>query len=147
MTAAELQSLNPDIDIHNLQPGITISVLLPPTSIFKNPYRLGISQHSDTSTTLTETNSALLEKATRYNDIDRGRSTSNGDLYNPLSYTAAHSRLPLGSVVHIQNEATGYGIFVLINDRTTESGIKLSHAAFDKLGFSLSADNRATIRN
>jgi len=147
MTAAELQSLNPDIDIYTLQPGLTISVLLPPTSVFKNPYRLGISQHSDTSTTLTESNSTLLEKATRYNDIDRGRSTSNGDLYNPLSYTAAHSRLPLGSVVHIQNEATGYGIFVLINDRTTESGIKLSHVAFDKLGFSLSGDNRATIRN
>jgi rare lipoprotein A (peptidoglycan hydrolase) len=145
MTESELRALNPDIDISNLQTGLTISVLLPPTNVFKNPYRVNPGTQSTTATD-SNTTSLVIEKATRYSDIDRGRSTSNGDLYNPLSYTAAHQRLPLGSVVHIQNEATGYGIFVLINDRTTDSGIKLSHAAFEKLGFSLSADNRAIIK-
>jgi len=146
MTETELKTLNPDIDINNLQPGLTISVLLPPTTVFKNPYRVNANTSTVATSTDTDSASVLVEKATRYSDIDRGRSTSNGDLYNPLSYTAAHQRLPLGSVVHIQNEATGYGIFVLINDRTTDSGIKLSHAAFEKLGFSLSADNRAIIK-
>ena len=146
MTEAELKTLNPDIDINNLQPGLTISVLLPPTTVFKNPYRVNANTSTEATSTDTGSATVLMEKATRYSDIDRGRSTSNGDLYNPLSYTAAHQRLPLGSVVHIQNEATGYGIFVLINDRTTDSGIKLSHAAFEKLGFSLSADNRAIIK-
>ena len=145
MTEVELKTLNPDIEINNLQPGLTISVLLPPTNVFKNPYRVNtgvMTQASSDSTSGT----ILAEKATRYSDIDRGRSTSNGDLYNPMSYTAAHQRLPLGSVVHVQNESTGHGIFVLINDRTIDSGIKLSHAAFEKLGFSISADNRAIIK-
>lgn len=146
MTESEFKSLNPDIDINNLQPGLTISVLLPPTTVFKNPYRVNANNPAIKGSTDSASTPVLIEKATRYNDVDRGRSTSNGDLYNPLSYTAAHQRLPLGSVVHIQNEATGYGIFVLINDRTTDSGIKLSHAAFEKLGFSLSADNRAIIK-
>ncbi len=145
MTESELRTLNPDIDIANLQPGLTISVLLPPTNVFKNPYRVNTSNVSVDSSD-TESGSILIEKAVRYSDVDRGRSTSNGDLYNPMSYTAAHQRLPLGSVVHVQNESTGYGIFVLINDRTTDSGIKLSHAAFEKLGFSLSAENRAIIK-
>lgn len=146
MTEDELKTLNPDIDIYNLQPGLTISVLLPPTTVFKNPYRVNTNNSTASPTSVSASASMMIEKATRYSDLDRGRSTSNGDLYNPLSYTAAHQRLPLGSVVHIQNEATGYGIFVLINDRTTDSGIKLSHAAFEKLGFSLSADNRAIIK-
>lgn len=145
MTEGELKTLNPDIDINNLQPGLTISVLLPPTNVFKNPYRVNTGVMTVTSSD-SASGTILAEKATRYSDIDRGRSTSNGDLYNPMSYTAAHQRLPLGSVVHVQNESTGYGIFVLINDRTTDSGIKLSHAAFEKLGFSLSADNRAIIK-
>lgn len=145
MTETELRTLNPDIDINNLQPGLTISVLLPPNNVFKNPYRVNTGAMA-VAPTDSASSTTLTEKASRYSDVDRGRSTSNGDLYNPLSYTAAHQRLPLGSVVHIQNEATGYGIFVLINDRTTDSGIKLSHAAFEKLGFSLSADNRAIIK-
>lgn len=146
MTETELKTLNPDIDINNLQPGLTISVLLPPTTVFKNPYRVNSNSTPAATSSDSVATSVLIEKASRYSDIDRGRSTSNGDLYNPLSYTAAHQRLPLGSVVHVQNESTGYGIFVLINDRTTDSGIKLSHAAFEKLGFSLSADNRAIIK-
>lgn len=145
MTEFELRTLNPDIDIYNLQPGLTLSVLLPPTTVFKNPYRLNADTSSQVATDSSQT-VILNEKAVRYSDIDRGRSTSNGDLYNPLSYTAAHQRLPLGSVVYVENEASGYGIFVLINDRTTDSGIKLSHAAFEKLGFSLSADNRVLIK-
>jgi LysM repeat protein len=143
MTEKELVALNPDINISNLQPGLSLSVLLPPTNVFRNPYRIDSSNGSNTNT---ESSVGVVERASRYNDTDRGRSASNGDLYNPLSYTAAHQRLPLGTVVYVQNEATGYGIFVLINDRTTESGIKLSHAAFEKLGFSLSADNRAIIK-
>lgn len=137
MTETELANLNPDIDIGNLRQGQQISVLLPPNITHKNPYRVASVQN--------ETSEQVA--VTRYNDLDRGRSLSNGDLYNPLSYTAAHSRLPLGSVVYVENPSNGSGLFVLINDRMVDSGIKLSHSAFEKLGFNVSSGNSATIRS
>jgi Lipoproteins len=44
--------------------------------------------------------------------------------------------MPLGNVVFIENAATGKGIYVRINDRISDNGIKLSRKAFDMLEFS-----------
>lgn len=141
MTETELAALNPDIDIRNLEQGLTISVLLPPNITYKNPYRV------NTGTAITTSSASETVRVTRYSDLDKGRSTSNGDLYNPIAYTAAHDKLPLGAVIYVENPATGIGFFVLVNDRTAEPGLKLSHAAFDKLGFTLSANNSVIIRS
>ncbi len=141
MTELELAALNPDIDIRNLEQGLTISVLLPPNIIYRNPYRVSSSAPSS------PVSSSETTRVTRYSDLDKGRSTSNGDLYNPIAYTAGHDKLPLGAVVYVENPATGIGFFVLVNDRTVEPGLKLSHAAFDKLGFNLSANNSVIIRS
>ena len=136
MTEAELTALNPDINIQNIQQGLTLSILLPPSITYENPYRVHTQVESDQSTI----------QVSRYSDLDRGRSTSNGDLYNPKSYTASHDRLPLGSIVYVENPQSGVGLFVLINDRSVEQGIKLSHSAFEKLGYNLSSNNSALIK-
>lgn len=136
MTESELVALNPDINVQNIEQGLTLSVLLPPNITYKNPYRV----HSDIDS------DQMTITASRYSDLDRGRSTTNGDLYNPKSFTAANDKLPLGSVVYVENTRSGVGLFVLINDRSVEPGIKLSHAAFEKLGFNMSGNNSVIIK-
>jgi LysM repeat protein len=136
MTESEFVALNSNINIADIRPGLQISVLLPPSTTYKNPYKVVTASASSSESI----------RATRYNDNDRGRSTTNGDLYNPNAFTAAHNRLPLGSVVYLENAATGVGLFVLINDRIVEQSIKLSQAAFDGLGFNSSSDNSVIVR-
>jgi rare lipoprotein A (peptidoglycan hydrolase) len=51
-------------------------------------------------------------------------------LYNPEALTAAHSNITIGSILFVENSKTGKGIFVRINDRITESGLKLSQEAY-----------------
>ena len=73
MTQNELQRLNPQIDVNNLKLTKNITVLLPPSKTFENPY---------------------LEKADLqdlgsvpvmiYSDSDKGKTTTNGELYNRI---------------------------------------------------------------
>lgn len=119
MTQNELQALNPQIDVNNLRLAKNITVLLPPSKTFDNPY---------------------LEKADLqnlgsvpvmiYSDADRGKATTNGELYNPDNLTAAHSNISIGSIIFVENPSNGKGIYVRINDRITNAGLKLSHSAF-----------------
>ncbi|MCC5925817.1 MAG: LysM peptidoglycan-binding domain-containing protein [Bacteroidetes bacterium] len=139
MTEMELVALNPDIDVTELRQGQQITVLLPPDITYRNPYRV----HTEIQPESTE--SAEEMRIIRYADTDRGRSTTSGDLYNPTAYTAAHNRLPLGSVVFVQHHEADKGIFVLINDRMVDSGLKLSHAAFEALGFEQNRMNNAVV--
>lgn len=137
MTELELKTLNPEVNLDNLSQGQTISVLLPPNIVYSNPYREGqVGAEGRESENI---------RISRYNDVDRGRATSSGDLYNPNAFTAAHNRLSVGSVVYVENPINARGIFVLINDRTVEPGLKLSHAAFDVLGYSASENNTAIV--
>jgi LysM repeat protein len=139
MTEIELQALNPDIDITELRQGQQITVLLPPDITYTNPYRVQTEIQPES------TESAEEMRITRYVDSDRGRSTTSGDLYNPTGYTAAHNRLPLGSVIFVQHSESDNGIFVLINDRMVDNGLKLSHAAFEALGFQDNRTNNAVV--
>jgi LysM repeat protein len=125
MTNDELAALNPDLTIETLRPGQRVTVLLPPSRNFSNPFRKGASLEN-----LGEI------PVTLYSDRDSATPTTSGELYNPDYLTAGHSNMPLGNVIYIENPETGQGIYVRINDRTSGSGIKLSHKAFEMLGFS-----------
>jgi LysM repeat protein len=141
MTEPELAALNPDIDITSLAQGQGLTVLLPPDIIYTNPYRVYTESTSEPDeNTETETIQVI-----RYGNNDRGRSTTSGDLYNPEAFTAAHNRLPLGTILFVQNPDNQSGIFVLVNDRMVEQGLRLSHTAFDTLGFEPSRANNAVI--
>ncbi|REL39242.1 LysM peptidoglycan-binding domain-containing protein [Rhodohalobacter sp. SW132] len=125
MSEDELSALNPDLNISSLSSGQSITVLLPPSRSFENPYRKGASLDN-----LGEV------PVTVYNDSDKAGPTTSGELYNPDHLTAGHANMPLGNVVYIENPDNNRGVYVRINDRTSGSGIKLSHKAFSMLGFS-----------
>lgn len=75
--------------------------------------------------------------ASRYSDSLRGRKTASGERYNPLKLTAAHRKLPLGSVVKVTNLENKKEVIVRINDRgpyVKGRIIDLSRAAARRLG-------------
>jgi LysM repeat protein len=141
MTESELVALNPDIDITSLAQGQSLTVLMPPDITYANPYRV-FAAPVDSESIEADTETVQIH---RYGNNDRGRSTTSGDLYNPDAFTAAHNRLPLGTVLFVQNPDNQSGIFVLVNDRIVEQGLRLSHAAFDALGFEPTRANNAVI--
>jgi len=55
--------------------------------------------------------------ATYYHDKFNGRKTSSGERFNNNNYTAAHMKLPFGTMVRVTNEANGKYVDVKVNDR------------------------------
>lgn len=134
MTEHELQELNPGISLSTLNTGQKITVLLPPSSSFENPY---LSKANLQNLGAVDVNS--------YATSETGNTTTNGELYDPEQLTAAHSNIALGSIIFIENSESGKGIYVRINDRITENGLKLSESAFRILGLSDSPTPMVTI--
>ncbi len=124
MTKTELQALNPDINMDNFELAKRVTVLLPPSRTFDNPYL----EKAD----LEDLGSVNVQV---YTDASKGSTTTNGELYNPNKLTAAHSNMSLGSIIFIENPENGRGIYVRVNDRIVGSGLKLSHEAYRILAF------------
>jgi LysM repeat protein len=122
MTEEEFLKLNPDVDPNRLVAGQEVTVLLPPSRNYDNPY-------------LQKANLQDLGKVsvTKYSAGEAQETTTNGELYDPSGLTAAHSNMALGSIIFVENSETGSGIYVRINDRITGSGLKLSQKAFETL--------------
>lgn len=55
--------------------------------------------------------------ATYYADKFNGRKTTSGERFHNSNYTAAHMRLPMGTIVRVTNEANGKSVDVKVNDR------------------------------
>ncbi len=125
MDESDFRALNPGLRPSDVRAGQSIVLLAPPTVSHRNPYRKapaqGAAGNDDTMS------------VTVYSSSERGQTTTSGELYNPNQLTAAHPSLSLGSVVHVKNPENGRGIFVLINDRTTDNRLKLSAKAFNTL--------------
>lgn len=67
-----------------------------------------------------------------------GRQTANGETFDSASFTAAHTTLPIPSLVEVTNLENGRTLKVRVNDRGPFSPariIDLSQAAADELGF------------
>lgn len=75
--------------------------------------------------------------ASWYGQRHHGRSTANGEIYDMFQLTAAHPRLPLGSLVRVTHLASRRSVIVRINDRGPSREnviIDLSYAAARQLG-------------
>lgn len=76
-------------------------------------------------------------KATYYADSLAGNHTANGDIYRPSAFTAAHKKLPFGTVVRVVRMDTNAKTYVKINDRgpfgPSDRIIDLSKAAAKEL--------------
>lgn len=81
--------------------------------------------------------SVLHGKAAYYADKFTGRKTASGERYDPKRFTAAHRRLPFGSVVRVTRKDGGQQTFVRINDRgpygDSRRIIDLAKVAADRL--------------
>lgn len=78
----------------------------------------------------------LAGECSYYGKKFHGRQTANGEIYDMYKMTAAHKRLPFGTILEIENIANGKKIRVRINDRGPfKPGriIDLSFAAAKKL--------------
>jgi rare lipoprotein A len=81
---------------------------------------------------------AVRGRATYYASKFHGRRTSNGDIYSNKKMTAAHLKLPFGTIVTVTNLDNGRSVDVRVNDRgphTKAFIIDVSQAAAKELGF------------
>lgn len=134
MTEDEFEKLNPELDTNRLPIGQDVTVLLPPSRNYENPY-LQKANLQDLGEV----------RVTKYDDTEFGETTTNGELYDPKALTAAHSNIALGSIVFVENVQTGNGVYVRINDRVTGAGLKLSHRAFSTLRLNQATQPAVTI--
>ncbi len=75
--------------------------------------------------------------ASWYGQEFAGRTTANGEIFDPLLLTAAHRTLPFGTVLDVKNSKTGKVVRVRVNDRGPFVGnrlIDLSYAAAQQIG-------------
>lgn len=75
--------------------------------------------------------------ASWYGKEFHGKLAANGEAFDMTAYTAAHRKLPLGSVVRVLNLTNGKTVQVRINDRGPYIAgrmLDLSHAAASELG-------------
>src|SRR5690242_19129853 len=56
-------------------------------------------------------------RASWYGKAFDGKETASGEPYNMFQFTAAHMRLPLGTLVKVTNLLNGRAVVVKINDR------------------------------
>ncbi|SKB52470.1 septal ring lytic transglycosylase RlpA family protein [Daejeonella lutea] len=76
-------------------------------------------------------------KATYYASKFHGRRTTSGEVFSNKKLTAAHLKLPFGTIVNVTNVDNGRTVEVRINDRGPHSKfyiIDLSQAAAKKIG-------------
>jgi rare lipoprotein A len=81
--------------------------------------------------------SVLQGVASWYGEEFAGRTTANGEIFDPLLLTAAHRTLPFGTVVDVTNPKTKQTVRVRVNDRGPYVGnriIDLSYAAAQQIG-------------
>ena len=75
--------------------------------------------------------------ASWYGEEFAGRTTANGEIFDPALLTAAHRTMPFGTVLDVINPATSQTVRVRINDRGPYVGnrlIDLSYAAAREIG-------------
>jgi rare lipoprotein A len=82
-------------------------------------------------------NEMLSGVASWYGEEFAGRTTANGEIFDPLLLTAAHRTLPFGTIVDVTNPKTNQTVRVRVNDRGPYIGnrvIDLSYAAAQQIG-------------
>ncbi|APC35790.1 hypothetical protein A9R04_14345 [Nocardiopsis dassonvillei] len=75
-------------------------------------------------------------QASYYGADFAGRTTANGETFDPNAMTAAHKTLPFGTQVQVTNPSSGASVTVRINDRgpyVDGRCLDLSTAAFDQI--------------
>lgn len=75
--------------------------------------------------------------ASWYGEEFAGRTTANGEIFDPTLLTAAHRTLPFGTILEVVNVKTRQSVWVRVNDRgpyIANRMIDLSYGAAQKIG-------------
>ncbi|MDQ3280843.1 MAG: septal ring lytic transglycosylase RlpA family protein [Acidobacteriota bacterium] len=97
----------------------------------------GCTTTAPATTPVTKAPDQLHGVASWYGEEFAGRTTANGEIFDPLLLTAAHRTLPFGSILEITNAKTHQSVRVRVNDRGPYIGnreIDLSYAAAQQIG-------------
>lgn len=92
--------------------------------------------HGCVSSRVRQPEGKTIGMASWYGEEFAGRTTANGEIFDPMRLTAAHRGLPFGTIVEVTNLKNGKNVQVRINDRGPFVGnriIDLSYAAAQKL--------------
>jgi rare lipoprotein A len=87
--------------------------------------------------------------ASWYGDAFDGKRTANGEIFDKDRLSAAHTTMPLPSLVEVENLENGRRVVVRVNDRGPFVGdrlIDLSHGAARALGFDRAGLARVRVR-
>ncbi|MDB5464124.1 MAG: rare lipoprotein, partial [Phenylobacterium sp.] len=87
--------------------------------------------------------------ASWYGDAFQMKATANGEIFDMNQFSAAHTTLPLPSMVEVTNLDNGRKLTVRVNDRGPFVGariIDLSHAAARELGYERQGTARVRVR-
>lgn len=88
--------------------------------------------------------------ASWYGKAHHGKKTASGERFNMYGLTAAHRKLPLGTLVRVTNVANGKSVTVKVNDRGPFHGnrvLDLSKGAADAIGMTASGTAKVQIEN
>lgn len=88
--------------------------------------------------------------ASWYGKAHHGKKTASGERFNMYGLTAAHRKLPLGTLVRVTNVANGKSVIVKINDRGPFHGnrvLDLSKGAAQALDMTKTGTAKVQIEN
>lgn len=83
-----------------------------------------------------------------YGKAHHGKKTASGERFNMYALTAAHRKLPLGTMVRVTNVANGKSVVVKVNDRGPYHGnriLDVSKGVADKLDMLKTGTAKVTI--
>lgn len=75
--------------------------------------------------------------ASWFGNVHHGKNTASGEPFDMFSMTAAHKKLPFGTVLQVTNTANGKSVVLKVNDRgpfAKKRILDVSLAAADRLG-------------
>lgn len=111
----------------------------------KSPYRVFGKQYWVMPSSLGYAETGI---ASWYGSKFHGHQTSNGEIYNMFTMTAAHKSLPIPTYVKVTNLDNGRHVIVRVNDRGPfhdDRLIDLSYAAATKLGYAKQGTARVRV--
>ena len=111
---------------------LTLALLFVATSLPAAPSGARANEVAESANEFSESG-----KASYYSDKFQNRKTASGERYQHDLKTAAHKKLPFGSLVQVTNLKNGKSVVVKINDRgpfVKGRVIDLSKSAFDHIG-------------
>lgn len=89
------------------------------------------------SPALAESSKPASGTASWFGNFHHGKNTASGEPFDMFSMTAAHKKLPFGTVLRVTNNANGKTVVLKVNDRgpyAKKRILDVSYAAADRLG-------------